>query len=149
MNENVTLSLIFLIVAALVGWFVWLISKHALRSRALKSQALLQNKLIDKLMSSKEILEFANSEAAKTLGSMGLEGPRNPFDRILDTAKTGIVSLSLGLACGMLHRLAHSVIPRELFLILAILLVALGIGFLISVVVAYALSRSWGLLDQR
>lgn len=148
MNENVTLSLIFLTVAGLLGWFAWLFFRHIIRNRSLKAHILLQNKLVDKLASSADVIEFANSETAKRLGSLAGESPLNPYQRILDTVKVGILSLSLGIACGSLHWFTPYPLCNELFLVLGILLGALGLGFLVCTLVAYVLSRSWGLLNK-
>jgi hypothetical protein len=147
-GNMLALSLIFLIVCSLISWCLWLVSRHILRSRAMKAQTLLQNKLIDKLVSSQEILEYVNGESGRSFGTISADVPRNPFDRILETGKTGIIALCLGVACAALHWVDQSTITKEVFLILAILLLGLGIGSVLSALVSYFLSRSWGLLDR-
>jgi len=146
MNENVTLSLIFLIVAGLVSWLLWLISRHVLRTRSLRAQTLLQDKLIEKLSSSGALIEAAQGDLSAVLKSLVPNGSGGPSEQILESTRTGVVALCVGAACLVLRWSAQSAIGRELFLTIALVLLGLGVGFSLSAFISYRLYRALGVL---
>ncbi|HTV10204.1 MAG TPA: hypothetical protein VMD97_14265 [Candidatus Aquilonibacter sp.] len=148
MNENVTLSLIFFIVAALVGWLIWVISRHILRTRSLRAQITLQDKLIEKLSSTGDLIEAVRGDLGSLLKNLTQASGADPLQQIVESTKTGIVALCVGTACLVLRWTEQSPVPRELFLIIALVLLGLGVGLALSALVSYGLCRSWGVLDK-
>jgi len=69
----------------------------------------------------------------------------DPRGRILGSIQTGLVLLSGGVAFMFLRgQIAEA---EEGFVLLGTLGVALGVGFIISAGVAYALSKTWGIIN--
>lgn len=132
----------------LVLAFLWLVRtllRYRERSRWVRQQAEMQNKIVDKLTGSEELLRYLESDGGPSLVPPPADEaarPR-PLARILTSLQLGVV---LVLGGGALLVLRGQVEGPEL-LVLGTLGVAVGIGFLISGALSYSLSRSWGLLE--
>jgi len=153
------MSLFFLLgfvsVVSLVGWLARSVIEYRAWLRASKVQTEAHTKLIDRLTSNEDVLAYAQSPvgqkfltsttmatgfAARTVGS--------PVGRILWSVQIGIV-LALG---GVGLYVSRGNVMEEVAQPLAVvaeLAVALGVGFVLSALVAYALSRQLGLLEPR
>jgi len=116
-------------------------------NRLIRTQAELQSRLLDKLGGSEEMVRYLESGAGRQL----LEAPpverARPYARVLASLQVGTILTLAGIAFIVLR----GQLPRdeEGFVVLGILGLALGVGFLISGALAYFLSRSWGLIDGR
>jgi hypothetical protein len=106
----------------------------------------LQNKLLEKFGSSQELVEYVKSDAGQTfLNVLPSEPPANPYARILSSVQWGIVLLTGGGACLVVRNMVTD--GFEGFSVFGVFGAALGIGFLVSAVVAYILSKSWGVIN--
>jgi len=106
----------------------------------------LQNKLLEKFGSSQELVEYVKSDAGQTfLNVLPAEPPANPYARILSSIQWGIVLLTAGAACLLLRNMVTD--GYEGFSVFGVFGVALGVGFLLSAVVAYILSKTWGVIN--
>lgn len=117
-------------------------------NRLVKAQAELQNRLIDKLAGSEELVRYLESGSGRQL----LEAPpverSRPYARILASLQAGTILLLAGVAFyAMRGQLPEE--PPDGFVVLGTLGMALGLGFLISGALSWFLSRSWGLIDGR
>jgi hypothetical protein len=139
---------------ALVGWIARALIDYRTWLRASKIQADAHSKLVDRFTSNEDLLAYVQSPAGQraTMSSTrpGLEIAMRtvgaPVNRILWSVQVGVVLAAGGLG---LWFAKASVIEEaaQALNVIAVLAVALGIGFVVSALVAYALSRQLGLLD--
>ena len=138
----------------LVGWLARALIDYRTWLRASKIQADAHAKLVDRLTANEDLLAYLQSPAGQraTMSSTrpGLEIAMRavgaPVNRILWSVQVGVVLAAGGLG---LWFAKASVIEEaaQALNVVAVLAVALGIGFVVSALVAYALSRQLGLLD--
>jgi DMSO/TMAO reductase YedYZ heme-binding membrane subunit len=147
--------LVFASMMVAVAWIVWVIANNKRRARIAELQREMHAKLIEKFGTSQDLLECLKTDAgSRLLDSATIEQSR-PFGRILGSVQAGLILFMLGIA--ML--IVRYTIPAEGFnaiehaqtahgmLALSLLLLALGVGFLLSAAASYRLSKSWGLMD--
>ena len=143
---DVTPVMIVGTLSALVGWIVWVISTNVRRRAATERVAALHSKLLDQCANSNELLRYLESEQGRRFLESATIETSNPAARILGAIQAGAVLGVLGIA-GLLVRndLTYSD-ARETMMVFASAALAIGVGFLISAVASYVLSRSWGIL---
>src|SRR4029077_2370364 len=140
----------------MIGWLVRSLIDYRAWLRATKVQTDIHTKMIDRLTSNDDILAYVQSPAGQKFLSatpmatadLGVRSVGSPVGRILWSVQIGIV-LPLG-GVGLL--IAKSSIMDEAaqaLYVVAVIAIALGIGFALSAVAAYALSRQLGLLQPQ
>jgi hypothetical protein len=119
----------------------------------IRARADLQTKLLDRLGSGREVVEFCQTEGGKQFIealSMGtVDSPASkgsPTERILGSIQKGIILTLLGLGFLSLAWKYHRDDPGDVFMVIGVVGLSLGVGFLLSAGVSYRLSRSMGLL---
>ncbi len=133
-------------ILAILGWIVRIIVQNVRQQRIAKLQADLQTRLLEKFGTPQDLIGYLESPAGqKFLDSATIER-RNPYGRILGSVQAGLILALVGVALFFLEGRWPE--TQEGFLFLATLSLALGIGFLLSAIAAYMLSKSWGLLDR-
>jgi hypothetical protein len=155
------------VVLAIVGGVIWLIRTavdYRRWGRLTKVQAEAHTKLLDRFTGNDELLAYVQSPAgAKFLQStpISLDGePRQmgaPLSRILWSLQAGVVLAIVGIGLHLVaNRLEASYIARgyqpgsaEEFFVLAVVVTALGVGFLASAGMSYLLSKRLGLLGSQ
>lgn len=127
----------------LVGFIAWIRVRERTRTADLQAETV--RRLIDKLGTSQEAMAYLESESGKKLLDSISPPPRtNPYRRILTAVTVGAVLVCLGFGLLVLTGL----VPEGEELIRgAVILLALGAGFLIAAGLSYRLSKSWGLLE--
>lgn len=117
------------------------------RNRQAKLQAEIQGRLLERFADAAELAEFLSGPAGERfLESATFERSR-PHGRILGSIQAGIVITLTAIALLWLEgRWPHD---EEGFLFLGAVGLAIGIGFLLSAGVSYALSKAWGLMNGR
>ena len=104
-----------------------------------------QGKLLERMGSGQEFAAFFQSSGGERfLETISLDRA-NPYDRILRSLQTGVVSVCLGLGLTAIGRMVT--FDGIGFTIAGVLLLSLGLGFLLSTGAAYGISKSAGLLD--
>lgn len=127
------------------GWILYLVVTTFRGVRSERVRADLQKRLLDKLESSSEMMEFLESEAGKAfLGSSTVE-MGSPYKRILGSVQAGIILVLVGAA----FYAVRNQFPEgaQGFTVFGILMGALGLGFVIAAVASYVLARAWGLVN--
>jgi hypothetical protein len=123
---------------AMVFGILWLAFRR--KQEQMQAQAVFHKQLLDKFSSGKEFSEFLESQGGrqflKTLWSQGQSG----VDRVLRPMRAGIVMTVVGLALLALSWSRGQAGIR----FPGVLVLALGIGFLMSAAVSHRLSRRWG-----
>lgn len=150
--------LIILVFSTITGVLVWLIRtlvEHRRWLRLMRVQTDTHSKLLDRLTSQDDLLAYMQSpagrrflEAAPIAVEAGARPVGAPFSRVLWSMQAGVVLAVAGLGLLLVSRTAIPEVAPGLSG-MGILTVALGIGFVLSAVVAYALSRRMGLLPQQ
>ena len=129
-----------------LGWIVNVISNNRKTARMANLQADLQSKLLDKFGSTPELLGYLQSDAGKNFGDLvPVAVQSTPYDKILSSVQTGIVSLTVGVACLFVRDQISD--GFEGFTLLGALGIALGVGFLLSAGIAFLLSKKWGVIN--
>jgi hypothetical protein len=138
----------------LVGWIARALIDYRTWLRASKIQADAHSKLVDRLTANEDLLAYLQSPAGQraTMSStrpgldIAMRAVGAPVNRILWSVQVGVVLAAGGLG---LWFAKASVIEEaaQALNVVAVLAVALGIGFVASALVAYALSRQLGLLE--
>jgi len=146
MDERITVTLIFMALFALAAWFFWLDAKR--RQALVQARSDLQNRLLEKFASPQDVAQFLQTEG----GNRFLQGlttdARHAGRGILRATQVGVVItvfglavVSLGVAYPPQNRSANPGV------IIGSLILALGVGFLISAGVSYFLSKKWGMME--
>jgi hypothetical protein len=146
--------LVFLVVTSVIVWFVRMIIATRRWNRLSKVQFDVHNKLLDRFTSNEDLLAYVQTPAGKRfLESAPIplqdDAPSisAPFSRILWSVQAGVV---LAIAGGGLLYVSSRFIdePAEFFMVVGVLTLSLGGGFIVSAIAAYVLSRKLGLLDS-
>ncbi len=116
------------------------------KQRLVKLHYALQDKLLEKLGSSPEAIEYLHSDAGEKMFALVAKERTNPFARILTAMQTGAVVSLLGLGFIFLRNQVP-VEGAEAFMVVGVLGLCLGLGFLASSAAAYFFSRQWGLIN--
>jgi hypothetical protein len=145
-SEGITGICIVGTLASLVGWIVWVVSTNVRRRQATEKMAALHAKLLDQCANSNELLRYLESEQGRKFLESAAVETANPATRILGAIQAGCVFALLGVAGLLVRDGLHDADAREVILVFASAFLAVGIGFLLSAVVSYALSKSWGIL---
>ncbi|MFH1175817.1 MAG: hypothetical protein V1750_00305 [Acidobacteriota bacterium] len=144
MNEIAPLLATFAMLVG-IGWIVKLVTTNRRLDRLAKMHSDMQARILDKLGSSQEILQYLGSEAGKGLLDAPVAERPSPYTRILGSVQVGIV---LALGGGVLLALRGVVgIDDDAFGFLGVVALGLGVGFLVSGYAAHALSKGYGLIN--
>jgi len=145
----------FLTFLILVGASLWVL-RTVLENRRWKNMLAVQTethaKLLEKFGSSADMLAYMESEAGRrfleppAFEAAHRQGMGFPYGRILWSVQAGIILALLGAGL-MFLRGRVSVDADAPLLVFGTLGLTIGIGFLLSAGVSYAMSKSFGLLD--
>jgi hypothetical protein len=123
-------------------------------SLLIRSQADLHTKLLDRLGSGRELVEFAQTDGGQRfIQSLSVDNGheragRLPIERILGSMQKGFVLSLLGigfLALAWRHTFEDREF-KDILSVLGVIALCLGVGFLISSGVSYRLSKQLGLI---
>jgi ABC-type multidrug transport system fused ATPase/permease subunit len=146
MDERLAVTFIFLALFGLVAWFFWLDAKR--RQAMVQARSELQNRLLEKFASPQDVAQFLQTEG----GNRFLQGLTTDTRRagrgILFAMQVGAILTMLGLAAvglGLVYPPQQS--HGNPGVIIGSLVLAIGVGFLISAGLSYSLSKKWGILE--
>jgi hypothetical protein len=153
MLGNLAAFCVFLVVTGVVIWIIRLIVQQRRWNRMSKVQFDTHAKLLDRFTSNEDLLAYVQTPAGRRfLEATPIpmqDQPRAiaaPLSRILWSVQAGVVLAIAGL--GLLYvssRFTEE--PAEFFMVIGVITIALGVGFMMSAVAAYALSRRLGLME--
>ena len=141
--EDAALIIVLPLTILFWAWVVWAI----LEWRKTRHKSQLQNKIVDKFSSVQEFNEFLQSkEGNKFLNFVKFNGLA-PKEKLLSSLSKGVILVTLGIAL----ILVGQIFPDEMkyFIAIGIVLIALGVGFLLSTFISYTLSKKWGIIDEK
>jgi hypothetical protein len=147
MDEKLAVVLIMMTIFGTLGWIVHILTENRRRRERLRVFTEFHSRLMDRMGSAREFSDFLQTPGGQNfLDTLSLERG-HPADRIARAVQLGIVFTCIGL--GLLF--AGSNVATEImggYLVLAAVLLALGIGFLLSAVASFFLARTFGMLHK-
>lgn len=140
-------TIIAFMLPSLFAFIVWVIFSTIRRYKIAKLQAEVQQRLLEKVGSSQDLLAYAQTDVGKQLiESLRVETvTRSPYGRIIGALQTAIVMVSLGVALLFLRSRVPDAEPG--FLVFGTILTLLGVGFAVSSAASYYLSKAFGLFN--
>jgi hypothetical protein len=139
-----------------IGLLVWLIrtlTDYRRWSRLAKVQTDVHSKLLDRFTASEDLLAYIQSPAGvKFLESSPITldaAPRSvgaPLTRILWSVQGGVVLMAGGIGLQVVSRQVTDASSQPLHA-LGVLGIALGVGFVLSAIVSFVMSRRLGLIE--
>jgi hypothetical protein len=143
-----------------IGTLAWLVRSaidHRRWLRAMRIQTDAHTKIVDRLASNEDLLAYMQSAAGQRFLTSSPVAPPSmdqvappmgaPFNRILWSVQAGVVLTTAGAGlwlakAGIIDEAAQAM------QVVAILTMALGIGFVLSALASYGLSRQLGLVNS-
>jgi hypothetical protein len=151
--EGFTIGAVILGIATGVLWLIKTLVDHRRWSRLSKIQTEVHNKVLDRMQSNEDLLAYIQTPAGRRFlesAPIPLDSPRSigaPLGRILWSAQAGAVLTVLGIGIEVVSSNAIEDVAPPLAAMGAVV-IALGIGFLVSAGLAYFLTRRFGLLNE-
>jgi hypothetical protein len=128
------------------SFLAWVIVDALRRKQQLRVMSEFHNKLLDRINNGKELAEFMDSPGGtKFIDSISTERV-HPAQRVLRAVQVGIVLCAAGIGCRVVGW-QSTLVQREAsegFVVLGILLLSVGIGYLVSAAASFGLGRSLG-----
>ena len=147
MNEETVIMVIVMpTMFVIMGWALKTGLDFFHKQRLVKLHYALQDKLLEKLGNSPEALEYLNSDAGEKMFALLAKERTNPYARILTALQAGAVLSLLGIGFIILRNQVP-VDGAEAFMVIGVLGLCLGLGFLASSAAAYVFSKQWGLIN--
>jgi hypothetical protein len=131
---------------ALVAWIVFVIADGRRRREQLKVTSEFHTKILEKMGSTAEFGAFLETDGGRRfMKSLTVEGP-SAKTRMLGATQTGIVCTTIGVAMLILGGIFYYL--RDGLWVMGGIITACGIGFIVSTVASYRLSKTLGLLES-
>ena len=146
MGEQTAMVLSLWGMFSVVAAIVWTMTTNRRKQQIASLQANMQAKLLERLSNNQELAEFLKTDAGRRLLEPPIEAQSSPFRRILTSIQAGLVSSLLG--AGLLiirHKMEDA--SRDETLVFGTIALTVGLGFLLSAVASFALSKAWGLMN--
>ena len=138
LNINVVfIGIVAVLVAVLAMIWAYLMNRSQQRIAVRKA-------LIDKFASAHDLNDLMETAAGRRLFAE-FSGGGSPLRPVLLSVQMGILAVLAAVGVGGLGLMAN----EKSVLGVAGLLACIGLGFLISAVITYRLSKSWGLLEKK
>jgi hypothetical protein len=151
--DSFSVMVVMAFVGTMLAWLVRTVLQHRRWQRLSRVQTEVHNKLLDRFAGTDELLSYVQTPAGRRFleaAPIEVDAPGRtlaaPVNRILWSVQAGVILAAVG--AGMLF-VSGRVIPEvsEGIWLIGVLTLALGIGFVLSAVVSYTLSRRFGLFD--
>ena len=130
------------------GWIVWTIATNIRRAKTARIVAELHGRFLEKCSTNQELIGYVQSDAGRRFLESAINAESNPAARILNAVQSGTILSLLGGAFVIVSRIYPDLESREMLVTVGYLVLALGLGFLVSSAISYGLCKSWGLLQQ-
>ena len=147
---------VLILLASVVIWLVRAFIQHRRWLKASNVQAEVHTKLMERMTSHDELLAYVQSpagrrflEAAPVIPDTDSRSFSAPVGSIIWSMMAGVVLSVLGFG----FRYAGSIVkqdePRDAFLVVGVIILSLGVGFIIASLMAFAVSSRLGLFPQK
>jgi len=143
MSEDIFLTIVaFPLMFAFMGWLIWAV----LEWFRIRHKSQLQNKILEKFTTVQEFNDFIQSkEGNKFLKFVSYNGLA-PRQKILSSLSRGIIISFIGVSLILIGQIFTD--EMKYFLAFGIIIIALGLGFLVSTFISYTLSKKWGIIGK-
>ena len=149
---GIGLFLAFVTLVTVVGAVAKQVVDYRRWVRQTRMQTEVHTKILDRMQSNEDLLAYVQTPAGRnflefTPANQAPE-PGAPLSRILWSVQAGVVLAALGIGFAF----ARNTVPEEIvpaFTVLGIIVMSLGLGAVISAIVAYILTARLGLLPSR
>ena len=151
--EGFTIGAVVLTIAGGLFWLIKTMIEHRRWSRLSKIQTEVHNKLLDRFTTNEDLLAYIQTPVGRKFlesAPIPMDSPRSisaPVGRILWSAQAGAVLTVLGVGFEVVAGNAVEELSGPVAAMGAVV-IALGIGFLLSAVLAYLLPRRFGLMQH-
>lgn len=146
MDENLTMIIVMPTFFLAAAWALKVLVNATQIHYQLKRHYGVQDKLVDKLGGSSEVVEYLRSDAAQTMLTMAGPERTNPYARVLSALQAGVVLSLLAIGFLVLRGFVEAE-AVEPFTVIGVLGLCLGLGFIGSAAAAYLFSKRWGLIN--
>lgn len=145
--NHLEVPLIVLVVFGSIGWVVYTLADAYRRKQRLKIVSELHTRILDRMGSTTEFAAFLQTEGGQAfMDTLSMERA-HPAEKITRALQTGIVFTAVGIGLFMVRPVVD--LDAEAgFTVLSALLLSLGVGFILSSLASWFLSRSFGLFDR-
>jgi hypothetical protein len=145
--SDIVPMIMFLGLCAAVWRVAVVIAESRRRQAMARMQSEVHHKLIEKFASGHELTDFLQTPGGvQLIGSLeDAPAKTRPAEGILRSTQIGVILTLLGLGFMSLKQVVRG-LDKEPPVVIGILILSLGIGFLVSSAISFRLSRSWGLL---
>lgn len=144
MSEHLALTIIVPTLFLTSAYVLTTIARTFGRARRDRLMADLYGKLIDRLGSGKEVVEFFQSEAGQKFLNAEREAMPNHAPRVLNSLQTGLIAVSTGIGMCIVAPMADE--AATFLRVAGGIAIAAGIGITVSAGWSFFLLRKWGLL---
>jgi hypothetical protein len=145
---------VFLVVVGVVIWLIRTILEARRWNRVSKTQAEVHTKLLDRFSSNEDLLAYIQTPVGRRFLESGpapvpedVRPVGAPFSRILLSIQAGVVLTAAGLGMLFLNARMDDEVSA-FFLVIGVVTLAVGLGFLASSAAAYVISSRMGLLNR-
>ena len=145
-SESLVMIIVMPTMFTIMGWAFKTLLNHVHNQRLVKLHYALQDKLLEKLGTSPEAIEYLHSDAGEKMFALATKERTNPYARILTALQAGAVISLLSVGFLFLRNMVD-VEGVEAFTVIGVLGLCLGLGFLASSGAAYVFSKQWGLIN--
>lgn len=149
--QGFTITTVLVAVAGALVWLIKTLIEHRRWTRLSRVQTDVHNKLLDRFTSNEDLLAYIQTPAGRRFlesAPIPVESPRSigaPLGRILWSVQAGAVLTVAGLGLQVVSARSIDEIAQPLSAV-GIVVLAIGIGFCLSALLAYMLSRRLGLV---
>jgi len=147
MREEMVMLIVMPTMFVVTGWAFKTFLNFIQQRQLTKLHYALQDKLLEKLGSSPEAVEYLHSNAGEKMFALATKERTNPYARILSALQAGAVLCLLGIGFVVLSYTSAIDDAAEGFTVIGVLGISLGLGFLASSAAAYVFSKNWGLIN--
>jgi hypothetical protein len=148
-GKDIAILLVLLGAFATAAWMFYLVADTNKRQRRLKAQAELHGRLLDKFSSAREVVEFLQTPGGAQFVDSFSADREEPSNGILRSTHRGIILVIVAAGCLFLnwwyYRESRGDNP---LLVIGVILLCLGVGFLLSAAVSQRLSRTLALTER-
>lgn len=144
----------FLVITGTLVWLVKTIIDQKRWNRLAATQSEVHGKLLDRFSTNEELIAYVQSPAGKNFlesAPIALEAPGRaiapPVGRMLWSLQVGIIVASAGLGLMVVSHTIEKQMVQPIFA-MGVLAIATGLGFVISAVISYVVSRRLGLWEE-
>jgi hypothetical protein len=153
MMQALSIMVVFSAVTLALLWIVKTVVEHRRWYRTSKVQTEVHTKLLDRFSSNEDLMAYMQTPSGRRFlesAPLPIEGPTRtvgaPLSRILWSLQAGVVLATAAIGVLFVSGRVLEEIAQPLFA-LGVLVLAIGVGFVVSAAASFLLSRRLGLLE--